>query len=243
LVVQGGKRAFPETERASDVVAVLEKYVRSGNVEIRTGAVVSGFVSGPGEILGIRVGDETLVSDAYVLATGGKSRPETGSTGEAFGWLKALGLTVEEPTPSVVPLALRDPWIHSLAGVSLDDVRVTFFVGGEKQLALKGRVLCTHFGLSGPLILNAAGEVADLLHAGVVTVAIDLFPTTDLGALDKKLTEIIDQNKNKGLRNVFKFFVPAGTASAILSLVPDIDQDKKVHSLTREERKKLVHLV
>jgi len=243
LVVQVGKRAFPKSEKAADVVVALESYLSRGQVEVRTNAEVRGFVTDLGGISGIRVGRDILTADAYILATGGISRPETGSTGDGFKWLRDLGHIVQEPTPTIVPLAVRDGWIHSLAGVALDDVKVTFFTFGEKKLVLKGRILCTHFGLSGPMILNAAGQVADLLHAGPVTAAIDVWPKLDLGALDKHITSIFDANKNRNLKNVMKLITPAGTATAILTLLPEVEIETKVHSVSKEERKRIVHLL
>ncbi len=243
LVVQEGKRAFPKTEQAADVVRALYTYLQKGQVEIRTNTGVDGLTAQGGAITGVRVKGETLIADAYILATGGKSRPETGSTGDGFTWLKKLGHTVQEPTPTIVPLAVGDSWVHSLAGTALNDSKITFFVAGEKSIVLRGRILCTHFGLSGPLILNAAGKIADLFHVGPVTAAIDVFPTVDLGALDKRVTGIFDANKNKVLKNVMKAIAPAGTAVAVLSLVPDIDPEKKVHSVSKTERKKIGHLL
>ncbi len=243
LVVQEGKRAFPKTERATDVVKALAAYLRRGQVEIRTGVTVTGLNADMTAITGVVVNGVTLTADGYILATGGQSRTETGSTGDGFKWLRDLGHIVQEPTPTIVPLAVSDSWIRSLAGVALPDVKITFYVAGEKKLVLKGRILCTHFGLSGPLILNAAGQVADLLHAGPVTAAIDIWPKLDLGALDKQVTEIFDQHKNKVLKNVMKLVTPAGTATAILSLQTEIDVDKKVHSVAKEERKTIVRLL
>jgi predicted Rossmann fold flavoprotein len=223
------------------VVAVLEKNLVAGKVEVRTGAKVRGLVTDRGKIVGVKVGTEILIADAYVLATGGLSRPETGSTGDGFGWLRDLGLKVQSPTPTVVPLAVRDTWIKSLAGVALDNVKVTFAVAGGQRIVIKGRILCTHFGLSGPLIMNAAAKVADLLHSGPVTTTIDLSPSLDLGAMDKKVISIFDEHKNKELKNVLKYLVPAGTVTAILNLLSNLDHDKKVHSISKTERKAIVH--
>lgn len=243
LVVQEGKRAFPKTERAPDVVKALESYLHRGKVEIRMGATVTGIEADLGTITGIQVNHEKLSADAYILATGGQSRPATGSTGNGFTWLRQLGHTIKEPTPTIVPLAVRDGWIHALAGVTLKDIKISFFTFGRKNMVLKGNVLCTHFGLSGPLILNAAGEVADLLHAGPVTAAIDVWPKLDLGALDKLVTTVFDQNKNKVLKNVMKQITPSGTAAAMLKLVPALDPEKKIHSVSKAERKTIVHLL
>lgn len=243
LKIEALQRAFPASEKASDVVAALKRYMEQGKVRVQLNTTVQGFVVEQGEISGVRTNKEVLTATSYVLATGGASHPETGSTGDGFRWLSEIGYAVKTPTPTIVPLAVDDAWIKSLAGIALDDVKVTFFVWGKKQFAVKGRVLCTHFGISGPTVLNAAGKVADLLHDGTVTAAIDLFPKVDLGNLDKHITKVFDDNKNRDVKNVLKFIVPTGTSVAILSLLGTLDPDKKVHSVSRDERKALVSLL
>jgi predicted Rossmann fold flavoprotein len=243
LKVEANQRAFPQTENAQDVVRLLKAYVESGHVDVRVNAQVQGFRVESGTIRGVKTKDDTFSAESYVLASGGKSHPETGSTGDGFGWLATLGHDVKEPTPTIVPLAVEDAWVKSLAGLALDDVKVTFFVDGKKQLAVKGRVLCTHFGLSGPTILNSAGKVADMLHDGVVTAAIDVFPKSDLGNLDAHIIRIFEENKNRDVKNVLKFIVPTGTSATILTLLPSLNPDKKVHSVSREERKALTALL
>ena len=242
LVVQAGKRAFPKTERARDVFNVLEKYLTQGGVDVRTSAAVEKIVFTDGKIEKISVGKKDFFATAYILATGGKSHPETGSTGDGFSWLKQLGHTVQNPTPTIVPLAVKNSWVKKLAGVTLPGVKITFFTNGKKSFALHGNILLTHFGLSGPLILNAAGRVADLLHSGEVTAAIDTFPDLDLGGVDAHLTKVFDDNKNKVLKNVFKFLVPKGSASAIAELLA-INPETKIHSITREQRKRIGQLL
>ncbi len=239
LVVEASKRAFPESQKAIDVFRTLEAYIKKGNVDVFTNTTIKKIESKRGSIE--RVVSETaeFYAKTYILATGGKSHPKTGSTGDGFRWLRELGHTVEEPTPTIVPLAVSDTWIKSLSGVTLRDVKITFFVNDKKGFAKKGNVLCTHFGISGPTILNSAGQVADLLHEGKVTASIDIFPTLDLGALDTHVTKIFDENKNKVLKNVFKLVTPDGSAHAILPLTK-VDPEKKVHSITKEERKHIV---
>lgn len=243
LKVEALQRAFPESEKASDVVRVLEDYLHKNGVEIRTNAEVQGFVEDSGKISGVEIDGQTVTAESYILATGGKSHPETGSTGDGFRWLRDLGLDVQEPTPTVVPLAAQEDWIKSLAGVTLDNVKVTFMVEGKRRLSVKGRILCTHFGISGPIILNAAGKVSDMLYDGLVTATIDAFPDLDLGALDKHITQIFDDNKNRDLKNVMKLVAPIGTSMAILTLLPQIDPEKKVHSISKQERKTIVNLM
>lgn len=242
LVVQAHKRAFPKTENAIDVHKVLESFIKKGDAVIKKHAVVKKIIGKDGMITKVVTDKHEYTADSYILATGGSSHPETGSTGDGFKWLVALGHNVKDPTPAIVPLAVKEDWVKSLAGVSLPVMKITFFVDGKKVLKLKGEVLFTHFGISGPLILNAAVKVSDLLHEGEVTVQIDAYPDTDLGALDKRITKVFDANKNKFLKNIFKEVTPKGTAEAIMSLL-SFDSSVKVHSVTKEQRKELVHLL
>jgi len=239
LVVQARKRAFPHTEKAFDVFRSLEKYMKNGTVAVRTEAKVSRIIREGDHIVGVLVGKDTFTAHSYIIATGGLSHPETGSTGDGFNWLKALGHRVAPPTPTIVPLATKEKWGHDLSGVSLTFMKITFFVEGVKKLSKTGKLLFTHFGLSGPLILNAAGTVGDLLHTGQVTARIDAYPDTDEGALEQKMLKIFDANKNKMIKNVIDDIVPHGFAKIIWQLVPSIDPDTKVHSITKEQRKKL----
>ncbi len=243
LKVEARKRAFPQSERAQDVVYALTRALAVHGVDVRVRAAVLGFAVQDGRIAGVVVGKEVLSARSYVLATGGVSHPETGSTGEGFAWLTSLGYAIHTPTPRIVPLRSPDAWLKPLAGKTLKGAKVTFFADEKRAFSLRGDVLITHFGLSGPLILNAAGEVADLLQAGAVRARIDTRPELDLGIFEREITSVFDASKNKALKNVFRSVAPAGAAAAILALMPDIDPEKKVHSVTKAERRALAELL
>src|SRR3989344_5665654 len=241
LVVQARKRAFPSTEKAGDVVAVLKRYVRDGKVEVRTNSPVTQIHAAKDMINGISSGTKTYHATDYIFATGGVSHPETGSTGDGLHWLSKLGRTGLPPTPSIFPVAVKEEWSKKLAGVSLSFMKITFFVDGKKAFSETGKILFTHFGLSGPLILNSAVRIADLLHDGLVTATIDAYPDTDLGSLERRIIAVFDKNKNKSLRNIIKELVPDGTSKGIMMLLePSFDTTKKVHSISKEERKLIV---
>jgi predicted Rossmann fold flavoprotein len=122
-------------------------------------------------------------------------------------------------------------------------VKIDFYVSDKKQLSRSGDILCTHFGFSGPLILNVAQEISDLFHQGIVTARIDLFPRKDISVLDQEIVTMFENNKNKLFKNVLYDIAPAGTAPAILSLCDSSLHEKRVHSITKEERKILVHML
>ncbi len=243
LVVQARKRAFPHTEKATDVCEVLQKELVKNRVSIKTKCIVKKINFKGKIIVSVDTNQGTFFGKSFILSTGGMSHPETGSTGDGFQFLKDLGHHIKEPTPSIVPLQVSDFWVHMLAGVTLSFMKITFFLEGKKAFSKTGKVLFTHFGLSGPLILNSANKVNDLLYNGKVTATIDAYPDTNHGDLSNKIIKIFDANKNKILRTVFKEIVPEGTAKAIETILDNISFDTKVHSITREERKQIVGIL
>jgi predicted Rossmann fold flavoprotein len=242
LVVEARKRAFPRTQKAADVVRVMRAYLQATNVVVRAKSAVKDVSVKDGCIDSI-IADREYSADSYIFATGGLSHPETGSTGDGFDWLRSLGHTVHKPTPTVVPLRISDEWLRGIAGKKLPDSKITFLVEGQKRFAVRGDILVTHFGLSGPTVLNAAGEVADLLEEGAVEARIDTMPDHNIGELDAALTTSFDAQKNKALKNALRLVAPAGTAETLLSLLPQLDPEKKVHSVTKRERRLIVDLL
>lgn len=246
LVVQARKRAFPHTEKALDVFKVLEKYIKAGEVVIKTNSPVRKISKIGNKVTGMQTsGDtkETYTANSYILATGGNSHPETGSTGDGFKWLTDLGHKVKPPTPTIVPIAVEDEWVKSLPGISIPNMKITFYMDDIKKFKKVGKILFTHFGLSGPLILNSAGQIGDLLQEGIVTAKIDLYPDIDEAKLEQKILKVFDDNKNKMLKNIFGQLVPDGTAKAILPLLKNTDVETKVHSISRESRKNIIALL
>ncbi len=241
LVVQARNRAFPKTEKALDVCNVLIKYMKKGGVTVVTDSPVKKIIHADNKITGVETKTGTYRGHSFILATGGVSHPETGSTGDGFKWLEDLGHSVKKPTPTIVPIAVRDEWVHALSGTSLTFMKITFYQDDVKKFSKTGKVLFTHFGLSGPLILNSAEKIGDLLREGTVTAKIDAYPDTDIGALDAQITKIFDANKNKMLKNIFKDMVPPGVAPGIMMLLVGINFDTKVHSITRDERRRIVN--
>lgn len=243
IVVEARKRAFPTSQHAPTVVAALEDYLRRGGVEVRLKTEIARIKTEGGAISSVVAQGFEFSAESYIFSTGGVSHPETGSTGDGFDWLTELGHTVTAPTPTIVPLAVKEKWVHKLKGTTLTDAKISFYLDGTRKFSKKGNILLTHFGLSGPTILNLAGDVADLLYEGVVTATIDLFPTKDIGILDQELVALFDNNKNKLLRNTLPQIIPSATVEEFLALIPKIDPEIKVHSVTKEERRMLIDLL
>jgi hypothetical protein len=237
--IENRKRAFPLSERAEDVTHAMVQYMETMGVEIRSGVTVHAFVTHNGTIQGVDTSVGVLTAHAYVLATGGKSHTETGSTGEGLSWLSSLGHTVHASNPNLVPLVVSDTWVQHMSGTVLTDVRMTCTQGAER-LVIRGDILCTHFGLSGPTILNAAHAVKQLLVQGPVAATIDLFPNDDVGTLRKKLQELFAVHSNKTVANALREWLPKSIVEVVLSVYDEHMSLTKVHSLVREKRHALV---
>ena len=234
-------RIFPVSDSAKSVFDVLVKYMAEGKVEVKTGAEVTGILQ-DGENLVVETRGGAFSAAACVLATGGISRPETGSTGEGFAWLKKLGHTIIENDFALVPVALSDAWVKKLGGVSLKDIKLTTFQNGQKQASGKGSVMFTHFGITGPLALNMSKEIGELLKYGKVEAQIDLFPAKDAGAVRKDLQTLLASEPNKKLKNVLSEMVPAALADALLK-VANVNGDTKNNMVSAEARKTLALLM
>jgi len=243
LVVEGKKRAFPKTQKATDVTRVMKKSLKDDNVDVLTKTAVNELRMENGRITEAVTSRGTYFADNFIIATGGVSHPETGSTGDGFKWLASLDHTVNPPTPTIVPIKVRESWVKAQPGVTFANMKITFFGDGKKAFSKNGPLLFTHFGLSGPTILNCAGAVGQLLSEGDVTANIDMFPDLDFAELEKKLLGAIDANKNKDFKNVLEKIVPAGMARAVSGLLALTKPNIKSHSVTREERKRLVHIL
>lgn len=243
LVTQARNRVFPVTEKALDVYNVLYKELVKNKATIKTSCVVKNIIKKDDNIIRIETNQGDLQAKSFILATGGMSHPETGSTGDGFKFLKKLGHTISPPTPDIVPIAIYDDWVKDLAGVSLSFMKITFFLNAKKNFSKTGKILFTHFGLSGPLILNNAKKVKALLDEGEVRASIDLYPDTNIGELENKIIKVFDLNKNKMLKSIVKEIVPDGMAPALISLIDFVDLDTKVHSIKKEDRRKIADLI
>ena len=243
LVVQARNRVFPETENALDVFNVLYKDLINNNVCIKNNCTVLGLEKDKNKIVSVRTNMGEFFAKSFVLATGGLSHPETGSTGDGYKFLKELGHRVVEPSPDVVPISVADNWVKNLAGVSLSFMKITFYLNGEKSFSKTGKILFTHFGLSGPLILNSSKKIKEMLKEGQVTAFVDMYPDTNTGDLEKRLVKIFDVNKNKNLKNTIKDILPDGLLDSFCMLLDFIDLDTKINSIKKEDRRKIVDLL
>lgn len=247
--IEAEGRVFPVSDSAKSVLEVLVNYLREGKVEIRTNVRVDGFICDKKNIItGINIKDttpsenSTIKARNYILATGGKSRPETGSTGEGFEWLRSLGYNVPQSNAALVPIKVSEEWVKRLAGISLQDVKLTVYQSGKKQAEGIGKLLFTHFGISGPLALNMSREVGELLKYSPVELFLDLKPDLDETTLDKEIQSLLADRQNKQIRNCLNGLVIGGLAPILIKLA-NLNPEKAVNLLERKERLALGKLI
>lgn len=241
--VEAEQRAFPQSNKAEDVWKVMVKYLKDNRVTIISDSPVKKVLfDDEGKVVGIKTKKQVYTAKNYVIATGGKSRPETGSTGEGMEWMKELGHSVEESDPALVPVTLNDDWVKKLSGVSFKDAKLTVFQDGKKQESRVGKILLTHFGISGPLVLNMSKLIAELFKYAPVNLELDLYPDMDLGTLDKHFLDLLGKSLNKQIKNNLGGIVPPKMIPTILQFTK-INPETEGNSLTKTDRMKIVKLV
>lgn len=237
-------RVFPMSDSARSVYNVLFKELNNRGVEVLSNAKVINMIHDNKNIDGVEVevNKKKLVYKAkkYILATGGTSHPETGSTGDAFSWLRDMGHKVFEPKASLVPLRSNDVWIKKIQGLTLQDIKINLFVDDKKILSKKGKILFTHFGLSGPTILNMSKEIGGYLDKKhKVCVGVDIMSGFDHGVLNKTLTDLFQNNPKKKIVNILSELINKNLVSIILQN-SKISEDTVGNAVTKEMRITLI---
>lgn len=241
--IEAEKRVFPVTDKSQSVWDVLVNYMNENKVVIKTNSTVVSFETANNVITGVKLKNGDVITAKYfILATGGTSRPETGSTGDGFKWLKNLGHNIIPSNEALVPIALKDSWYKKLSGVTLKDIKLTTFQNNEKQEVHKGKLLFTHFGISGPTVLNMSKDIGELLKYGEVIIKLDLLPQLDHGMMNSKLQEIFKTDDKKKIKNSLGNIIPSALVDIVLELAK-IDTEKTCNSVSREERLKLIDVI
>ena len=238
VTVQRGRRVFPSSEKASDVTKALTGLLRKWNVRIRLNCDVRCLKTENGLITGAELTDGTFLSaDAVILACGGLSYPSTGSTGDGFRFAEALGHTVTPPSPVLVGLETEETWPRSLQGLSLRNVTLSLMSGKKTLYSELGEMLFTHFGISGPLVLEASCHLPQPAKGG--RLFIDLKPGLTREQLDARLRRDFTEAGKKQLKSVLPGLLPASFA-AIFPGLCGISPDLPCNQITAAQREQLL---
>jgi predicted Rossmann fold flavoprotein len=241
-ILEAEGRVFPQSQSARSVWEVMRTYATHPNVTLRTSTSITGLLHTEGHMTGVATSNGTYQAKKIIMATGGTSRPETGSTGEGFLYLASTGHAVAKQESTLVPVAIKDAWVKSLSGLAFSDIKISVLLEGKEVGKRRGKVLFTHFGLSGPAILNISSVIGRTLAQGDTTIMLDLLPEIAPDELNLTLRNLLRSESNKQIKNVLSTVVPSTLVSPLLEL-SEIPDNRPCHSVTREERLKLATLM
>ncbi len=238
LKTERGDRVFPVSDKAGDICGALKQRINRLGVTVLTEYVKS---VENGEEFTVITDKGRHTADAVIIATGGKSYPLTGSTGDGYKFAESFGHTVVPPKPSLVPVECAEKWCKEAMGLSLRNVTLTVYDGEREVYFEQGEMLITHFGVSGPLVLSASSHMKGL-GGKKFSLAVDLKPALDFETLDKRIQSDFTKNINRDFCNSLGELLPAKMIPIIIRL-SGIDGRRKCNSITREERHALVSLL
>ncbi len=237
--LERGGRYFPADNKAADVLKALLKWVEKSGVEIRCNHKVEELLIENNKIVGLRANGRPFKARHVVLATGGKSYPATGSTGDGYRLAKEAGHTLELARPALVPLETAGDTAQRLQGLNLKNVKAVVWSNNKKIGEDFGEMIFTHFGLSGPIILTLSRLVVDELQKQhKVEISIDLKPALDDQKLDKRLLRDLNEHGKKQVSNIFRSWLPASLIPVFIDLLK-IDPSKPCHQISSKERKQI----
>lgn len=241
--LERGGRYFPASNKSLDVLRALLKWVNELGVEIKCGLRVEKLIEENGVITGVRANSELFLANKVIVATGGKSYPATGSTGDGYELARQLGHTIEKPIPALVPLETKGSVAQKLQGLNLKNVKAVVWVNGKKAGEDFGEMIFTHFGLSGPIILTLSRIVVrELQKNNKVEITVDLKPALDEQKLDNRLQRDLNEHGKKQIGNIFRNWLPASMVPVFIELL-ELDPNKACHQVSGKERKNIRNLL
>jgi predicted Rossmann fold flavoprotein len=241
--LERGGRYFPESNQSADILNALLKWVGELKVEIRCSQRVEKLLIENGAITGVKSNGENYLAQNVILATGGKSYPGTGSTGDGYELARQVGHTIEKPIPALVPLETKGSVAQNLQGLNLKNVKAVIWIDGKKAGEDFGEMIFTHFGLSGPIILTLSRIAVAALHNNKkVEFTIDLKPALDEQKLDARLIRDLNEHGKKQLGNIFREWLPASMIPVFFEIL-ELNPDKECHQVTGNERKQIRNLM
>ena len=244
LKIERGNRVFPASDKAVDIVDALVSYAKKSGAVIRTGVTVTEIVTENNEVRGVKTqSGEFLAADRVIVATGGKSYPGTGSTGDGYKFAQSAGHGIVTPKPSLIPLETEETWVRRVQGLSLKNIAVKIRNAQIYSVVYEdfGEMLFTHFGVSGPVILSASAHLRDITP-GKYELSIDLKPGLSEEKLDLRIIRDFTKYSNKTLPNALCELLPRSLIPVITEK-SGIDADRKVNQITKDERRFLGYII
>lgn len=245
-----GNRIFPETDKSQDVLNVFVRKLRELDIKVKINTPVKRIIAENGQAIAVEILDGDIIeADKIILATGGKSYPGTGSTGDGYKFAEELGHTVIPVKPSLVPLNIYEANVcRELQGLSLKNIKIK--INDENKTIYEdfGEMIFTHFGVSGPTILSSSAillrykEIENRLKQRKIKLLIDLKPALEMEKLDLRIRRDFEEYKNKQFKNSLDKLLPQKLIPVIIKEC-GIDENKRVNEITKEERARLVQKI
>lgn len=242
LKVERGSRVFPNSDKSSDIISGLSRGLNEAGVDLRLHSKVKDVIFNNNKIEAVILENDSKVKgDYFIITTGGKSYPLTGSTGIGFDLAKKMGHSIVEPKPSLVPIEIEESWVRELQGLSLRNIELKIKNKKNSKVVYSGQgeMLFTHFGISGPLVLSGSRFIKD---GERFEISLDLKPALEEKQLDLRIQKDFKKNLNKDFKNSLDELLPKKLIPVIIEL-SGIDENKKVNSITKEERRTLLNLL
>lgn len=243
--VERGGRVFPASDSALDVRNTFMKLMKHYGVDVRLEEPVKKLLIDDGVVTGVVTDKETYHADAVVIATGGKSYPATGSTGDGYMLAAQVGHKITDIRPSLVPIVTEEPWVKDLMGLSLRNVELSVVAKNKVQAKMFGEMMFTHFGITGPIVLSLSHTVGKLMrkkNIGTIGLDINLKPALSPETLDKRLQKDFDLYSKKQLINGMKDLLPSRLIPLIIELA-GIDPQKPINQISKEERQQIGYML
>ena len=243
--VERGGRVFPASDSALDVRNTFMKLMKHYGVDVHLEEPVKKILVADGVVNGVVTDKETYHADSVVIATGGKSYPATGSTGDGYILAAQVGHEITDIRPSLVPIVTEESWVKDLMGLSLRNVELSVVAKNKVQAKMFGEMMFTHFGITGPIVLSLSHTVGKLMrkkNIGTIGLDINLKPALSPETLDKRLQKDFDLYSKKQLINGMKDLLPSRLIPLIIELA-GIDPQKPINQISKEERQQLGYML
>lgn len=238
-VVENKGRVFPKSQKADSILKVLEGYLYDHQVKIQTNSHVLRLNTENNHVLGVETSQGNVLGRNVLIATGGLSYPATGSTGDGYKLASSAGHTICPTYPAIVAFETEETWVKFLQGTPIKNINIAAYQRGKKIMEHFGESLFTHYGISGPSILDMSKRIVECLPNGIVQIHIDFKPHHSSEELDKILINQIKRHGSKVIKSCLTFFIPEKLVPILLNLC-NIESHKKVSQITTPERKKIL---
>lgn len=240
LKVERGGRVFPNSDKSSDIIKGLKNALNNKNIKIMLNSLVKSVNKNNNRIISVTLENgKEIFGDHFILATGGASYPLTGSKGDGQKFSEKLGHNIKPLKPSLVPIEIKESIVTELMGLSLKNISLKIYENNKKVYENIGEMLFTHFGISGPLVLTGSRFIKNTKDYKVI---LDLKPALSEKELDLRIQKDFKKYINKDFKNSLDDLLPKKLIPVIINL-SNIDENKKINEITKEERKSLVSLI